>query len=248
VKHTTIVLRTECREVRRTTAFRIILIAAAAVVVVASAGITTALNLQPWFGDELAAPLISLFVSLVLYFLPLVILLAFIGTFGNLPVVKEKANGNLACLMATPLTPRALWLGKSLAIFLPAYIPAIAGTATVVLVMNLGACIPAGYVFVLPVPAVVLGLMINPLLFFGLLFMILYALAGDPDAALAPMFLLSFGLMIGIPLGLATGVFDLTSWSFALWYLAITVIAIGVVGFLSRMLTRQNIVLSSKGA
>ena len=74
------------------------------------------------------------------------------------------------------------------------------------------------------------------------------ALAGDPDAALAPMFLLSFGLMIGIPLGLATGVFDLTSWSFALWYLAITVIAIGVVGFLSRMLRRQNIVLSSKGA
>ncbi len=54
--------------------------------------------------------------------------------------------------------------------------------------------------------------------------------------------------MIGIPLGLATGVIDLTSWSFALWYLAITVIAIGVVGFLSRMLTRQNIVLSSKGA
>jgi len=249
VKHTVIVLRTEYREMRRTTAFRIILIAAAAVVAAASAGITIALNLQPWFGEELAAPLISLFVSLVLYFLPLVILLAFIGTFGNLSIVKEKANGNLACLMATPLTPRALWMGKSLAIFLPAYITTIAGTATVVLVMNLGACIPAGYGFVLPVPAVVLGLMINPLLFFGLLlFMILYALAGDPDAALAPMFLLSFGLMMGIPLGLATGVFDLTSWSFALWYLAITVIAIGVVVFLSRMLTRQNIVLSSKVA
>ena len=172
MNRTGIVMKREYGEMRRTVAFRIILIIAAAVTVAASAGISIALNLQSWFGEHEAAPLMDLFTSLVLYFLPLLILLTFIGAFGNLPVIKEKANGNLACLMATPLTPRALWIGKSMAIFLPAYIVTVMGTVITVLVMNLAAFIPAGYGLVLPVPALVLGLVVNPLLFGGLLLFI----------------------------------------------------------------------------
>jgi hypothetical protein len=62
-----------------------------------------------------------------------------------------------------------------------------------------------------------------------------------------PSFLVGFGLIIGIPLGVATGVIDLASWSFTLWYLAGAIVIWAVVGYLSRLLTKENIVLSSKG-
>lgn len=249
MKKIDIVIKREYREIRNTTAFGIILIIAGSVTVAASAGISIALNLQPWLGEEMAKPLLGLFVGLVLYFMPLFVILAFIGAFGNLPVIKEKVNNNIGCLMATPLTPRILWLGKSIAVFVPAYIISVITGMIIVLVMNLAAIIPAGGVFVLPLPSLVLGLVVNPLLFFGLLlFMILFAMANNPDIALAPMFLLSFGLMIGMPVGLMTGVLDITSWSFSLWYLAGTAGALAVVLYLTRMLTRQNIILSSKGS
>jgi hypothetical protein len=65
--------------------------------------------------------------------------------------------------------------------------------------------------------------------------------------AIAPALLIGFGLMIGMPVGLATGIIVISSWSFVLWYFGATVIAWGVVIYFTRLLTRQNIVLSSKG-
>ncbi len=85
-------------------------------------------------------------------------MIAFVWAFANLPVAKEKVNGNIGALMATPLTPHALWLGKSMAIYLPGYAISVLAAMIVVLVMKLAAIIPASYGFVLPVPALVLGL------------------------------------------------------------------------------------------
>ncbi|MFP3879874.1 MAG: hypothetical protein ACLFVA_02835 [Dehalococcoidia bacterium] len=244
----TIVAKRDYREIRHSAAFRVMAIIAAAVTVAAAAGISVALNLQSWLGQPQARPLLELFVGLVLYFLPLFVLIAFVWAFANLPVTKEKVNGNIEALMATPLTPHELWLGKSIAIYMPGYAIAALATMIVVLVMHLAAIIPAGYGFVLPVPALVLGLIINPLLFLGLLlFMISFSLVNNPDIALAPALILGFGLMMGMPAGLATGALDLNAWSFALWYLAGAVVILALVLYLSRMLTRQNIVLSSKG-
>ena len=75
--------------------------------------------------------------------------------------------------------------------------------------------------------------------------MLLFSLAGNPDIAIAPSFLLGFGLMMGIPLGIATGAINLASWTFTLWYLGGTVIALGAVCCFFRLLTKENIVLSS---
>jgi ABC-2 type transport system permease protein len=215
----------------------------------AAAGISIALSLQSWLGEPGTEPWLELFIGLVAYFLPLFVLLAFIWSFATLPVTKEKVNGNIEALMATPLSPRDLWLGKSLAIFIPAYIVALAAAVFVVLVINLAAILPAAGGFVLPLPALVLGLIVNPLLFFGmLLFIILISLAGNPDIAIAPSFIIGFGLMMGMPAGMGLGAFDLSSWGFTLWYLAGTLFALAVVLCLTRLLTRQNIVLSGKGS
>jgi hypothetical protein len=75
-----------------------------------------------------------------------------------------------------------------------------------------------------------------------------FSLANNPDIAVAPSLLIGFGLMIGIPVGLLTGSIDIASWSFSLWYLIGTVVAWVVVLYLTKLLTRQNIVLSSKGS
>ncbi len=248
MNRTGIIMKRDYREHRATAGFRIMLIIVAAVTVAATAGISIALGLQSWLAEPEAKPILGLFIGLVLYFLPLFIMLAFIWAFGNLPVTREKANGNIDALMASPVAPRELWLGKSLAIYIPAYIIAFVAAVIVVLVINLSVLLPAGAGFVLPWPALALGLAIDPLLFLALLLsMELSALVSNPDIALAPSFILGFGLMMGIPVGLGMGWFDILSWSFALWYLLGTAVLLAAVLLLSRTLTRQNIVLSSKG-
>jgi ABC-type transport system involved in multi-copper enzyme maturation permease subunit len=243
-----IVLKRDFRELRQTSAFRIVVILAGVIAIAGAAGISIALKRQDWLSEGSSHVILEFIISLVVYFLPLLILITFIWAFGSLPVTKEKVNGNIECLLATPLSPGAIWMGKSLAIFLPGYVISIVATLIVLLAVNLIAIVPATGSFVLPAPALLTGFLVNPLLFFGLLsFIILFSLAGSPDIAIAPSFLLGFGLMIGIPVGLATGLVNPASWSFALWYLAGTALAWAIVLYLSRLLTRQNIVLSSKG-
>ena len=103
-----IVMRRDYRELRNSAAFRIMIIVAAAVIVAAAAGISIALNLQSWLGEPEARPLLGLFIGLAAYFLPLFVMIAFIWSFATLPVIREKANGNIESLMATPLSPRDL--------------------------------------------------------------------------------------------------------------------------------------------
>ena len=100
----------------------------------------------------------------------------------------------------------------------------------------------------LPYSVMAAGFAANVLLMYGLLsFIILFSLANNPEVAIAPSFIIGFGIMVGIPLGLATGVVDLASWTFVLWYFLGTALAWVGIGYLLRMLTRENIVLSSKG-
>jgi len=244
-----IVLQRDFRELRETNAFRIICILSVVITVAAAVGASIALGRQEWLGEEAARPWLEMIIGLITYFIPLFVLMAFIWAFASLPIIKEKVSGNIECLLATPLGPKALWMGKSLTIFLPGFVISVVSALVVVLTVNFNTIIPATGDFVLPAPVLLVGFLINPLLFFGLLsFIVLFSLANNPDIAIAPSFIIGFGLMIGIMLGIATGAVNLASWSFALWYLAGTIIAWAVVCYLSRLLTKENIVLSSKGA
>ena len=243
-----LVFRRDYREMRSTAAFRIMVMVAAAITAGASAGISVALRLQPWYGEPEARPVLNVVMGLVSYFLPLIVLTAFIWAFASFSVVKEKVNGVIECLMATPLGPKALLIGKGLAVFVPGYIISVIALGIFLLTVNLSVFLPGWHAFVLPGPAVVLGLVINPLLFFCLLLLtILISLASNPDIAVGPSLITGFGLLMGMPVGLVTGAIDISSWSFVLWYLAATAVAWAVFLYLTRLLKRQNIVLSSKG-
>jgi ABC-type Na+ efflux pump permease subunit len=197
---------------------------------------------------EEARPLLELIMSIVAFFLPLLVLMAFIWSFASLPVVKEKVNGNIECLLATPASPGALLGGKCLAVFLPGFGLAVAATLVALTAVNLLAVFPAAGYFVLPPAALFTGLVTTPLIMLGLLaFTLLFSLAGSPEIAIAPSFIVGFGLMMGLPVGIATGAVDLASCQFALWYFAGAAAVWAAVGFLSRVLTRENIVLSGRG-
>ncbi|MFA5367795.1 MAG: ABC transporter permease [Dehalococcoidia bacterium] len=243
-----IILHRDFRELRQSNAFRIIVIVSALITVAAATGISIVLSGQSWVGDATGEWALELITGLIAYFMPLLILITFIWSFATLPITREKINGNIECLLATPLTPRALWLGKCLAVFLPGYAVSVISALLVLLAVNLIAIHPATGCFILPAPALLTGFIINPLLFFGLLaFMVLFSIANNPEIAIAPSFILGFGLMMGLPIGLATGTIDVASWAFALWYFIGTAVVWAIVLYLSRLLSKENIVLSSKG-
>jgi len=248
LRRISIVFRRDFRELRQTNAFFIISILSAAVTVAASVIIIIALRRQELLGNETARPMLELIIGLIAYFLPLFILMTFIWAFAFLTIIQEKVKGNIESLLATPLSPKEIWVGKSIAIFLPGYIISIITTLIILLTVNFIVIIPATGNFMLPAPLLLISFLINPLLFLALLlFIVLFSLANNPDIAIAPSFLVGFGLMIGIPLGVATGVINLASWSFMLWCLGGAIIFWAADFGFYHLLTKENIVLSSKG-
>ncbi|MCK5567150.1 MAG: hypothetical protein KAI62_04510 [Actinomycetia bacterium] len=248
MKKTGIILKRDFRELKQTNTFLIISIVFSVITIAIAVSVSIVLGRQEWIGQKEAQPMLELIISLIAYFLPLTILMTFIWAFSSLPVVKEKVDGSIASLIATTLTPKEIWWGKSLAIFIPGYIISIISTMIVLLAVNLSVIVPATGIFLLPLPLILTSLIFNPLLLFGLLlFIILFSLAYNPDIAITPSFLVGFGLMMGIPLGMALGAINLASWSFSLWYLAGVIIVWIIVLSLTRLLTKEKIVLSAKG-
>lgn len=243
------IMQRDFKELRSSNAFRIILVVVLVITVAVAVIISILLSRQPWLGEAAAEPLLELVISLVAYFLPFIILLAFIWSFSSPLIVKEKVSGNIECLLATPVKPHALWVGKCLAVFLPGFVMATASLVLVLLVINLAVINPATGSFMLPPAVLVTGFITNPLLFLCLLcFITLFSLSNNPDTAIAPSFIVGFALMMGIPLGVATGAVDLASWTFTLYYLAATIVLCLVTAILATFLSKEKIVLSSKGS
>jgi ABC-type transport system involved in multi-copper enzyme maturation permease subunit len=248
LRRISIVLHRDFRELRQTGAFLIISILFAIITVAASVIIIVVLWKQGLPDKGIAGPMLELIIGIIAYFLPLFIIMTFIWAFANLTIIKEKVNGSIESLLATPLSPGEIWIAKSMAIFLPGYVMSVTSTLIILLAVNFFVIFPATGSFTLPAPLLLISFLINPLLFLALLlFIVLFSLANNPDIAIAPSFLVGFGLMIGIPLGVATGAIDLVSWSFALWSLGGAILFLAIDCGLYHMLTKENIVLSSKG-
>ena len=242
------ILKRDFAELKKTNTFLIIIIVFSVITIAIAVSVSIILSRQEWVGEKAAQPVLKLIISLISYFLPFTIIMTFIWAFSSLPVVKEKVRGNIASLIATTLSPREIWLGKSLAIFIPGYVISVISTIIILLAINLSVVIPSTGRFLFPLPLFLVSLIWNPLLLLGLLLMvILFSLAGNPDIAITPTFLVAFGLMMGIPMGMAMGGINLASWSFSLWYLAGVVIFWIVLFIFTRLLTKERILLSGKG-
>jgi ABC-2 type transport system permease protein len=250
MKGMSVVLQNDLRDILRSKSFLIVASVIGVVTVAAAVGVPIAL--RSWLAagpswEEVKTPL-ELFIGLAANYVPLIFLFICMATWATDPIAKEKAKGPIESLLATPLTARAVWIGKSLAIFLPAYIMGLAATLIVILAMNLAAILPTTGHFVLPLPTAFTSFLFLPLFMLTLILLgIVFSLITNP--VIGQTIIIFVGVVLMQVVGQVGGriLWLLSSWQYALYNLAGAAL-IGIIAFyLSRTLTKERIILSSKG-
>ena len=162
-------------------------------------------------------------------------------------IVMDKLKRTLESLLATPLSLRQVWIGKSLAVALPGAAVALVVSLLMLLAMNLIIIVPAVGHPVLPtVLSLATGMVLAPLL--GMLVVslvsVLQMIMANPRIAnfafMAIFFVVYFGVYSGVSARLSP------SGDFSVAYLIAILLLAAVTYFLSRFLTKERVVLSSK--
>jgi hypothetical protein len=242
------ILLRDLRDLASTGAFRVVAVLLIVLMLALAVGAALIVSSLPVPDAASGAPSATALVGAMLYFATFLPFLVLVWAFSDPLLIKEKASGRLETLLATPLSPRAIWLAKTAAIALPALAIATLSSASLALAAGMAArALPAGAAFALPRLTVLVCLLGNPLLLSGLgALTVVIAFRTSPDAAIIPSFALGFGLMAIVPLGLALGFIDLSSPAFASAYLAAGALEWAIVLLLERGMTKESIVLSSR--
>jgi hypothetical protein len=172
-----------------------------------------------------------------------ILLLPLILGFGSL--IQDKVKRVIESLLATPLGVKSLWWGKSLGAFLPAAIVNLVITLIIAAVFNFLIIEPATGHFVLSPATLVTCLVMLPLLMLPvvLILMLLVLTMANPQVATIVVVVLGVGLGQLFPrIGIAY-----TSWNFAWIHLGIAALLGVITFFLARLLTKEKVILSSKG-
>lgn len=167
-----------------------------------------------------------------------------INVFTFLPLTREKSRGVIESLLATPLEAKDVWLGKSLALFLPGLVLGEVFTLIALIAINYIYFVPKVGFLITPWIAIS-SFVAVPLIFICLSLLVhLIGLTGRPATGnvVAQIFLPVIAALM-INLG-SHRILDITSWPFTLTNLGIAV-AVGVVVILLQpRLTKERIVLS----
>ena len=160
-------------------------------------------------------------------------------------LTREKAKGIIQSLLATPLKEKDIWLGKSLAIFLPGLIVGEMLTLTALVSLN--------YIFFVPR----IGFLINPwiilsnfvaipLMYLSLsLLVYLIGLIGKPATSNVIAIIFLSGIITVVINLVIRSILDATSWTYFLVNVGIAAI-IGIITLLLLpRLEKERIVLSS---
>ena len=245
-----VVLQSDLGDIVHSRAFLIIAAIIGVITVGAAVGIPILLNrwLATGLAWEEAKPLLELFMGLAVNYVPLIVLFTCMATWATDPIAKEKAKGRIESLLATPVTAKAVWIGKSLSIFLPAYIIGFIATLIVILAMNLAYILPTTGHFVLPLPQAFTSFLFLPLLMFALISLgVIFSLITNP--VIGQTIVIFVGVLLLQVVGQVGGRFLwlLASWDYALYNLAGAALLGMIAFYLSRSLNKERIVLSSKG-
>ena len=186
------------------------------------------------------------FLNSLAYVLPLMYSIIICSIFANYSVVLDKAKRNIESLMATPVSIQQIWLGKSLAVALPSVVVGIVVAVLVYLVINIGFVVPKTSFFVVPdVLAIISALFVVPILIFAIVTVVIHIqlIISNPRVA---NFVFT-GIFVLLVFGInALGGFGVSINFFPLVYLGVIVVCAGVSLVLSRFLTKERVLLSSK--
>lgn len=187
---------------------------------------------------------IQSFLNTIVYTLPLVLMMLFCSFLSAYAVIMDKAKRTLESLLATPASLRQIWLGKSLAVALPSIIITFLVLLIAVIVVNQAFVVPVIGVFLVPgALSLVAALLIIPVmtLFVVCIVSFLQLIMANPRIANFAFIAIFLGIYLTTITELAA------SWDFSLIYLTVTILLAAVTLVLGRFLSKERVVLSSKG-
>jgi ABC-2 type transport system permease protein len=178
--------------------------------------------------------------------LPMMYSIFICSIFANYSVIMDKAKHNIESLMVTPVSLKQIWMGKSLAVTLPSIMVGIGVAVLAYVGMNFGFVIPQTGVFIVPdALAIVSALVFVPVLIFSIVAVVIYVqlVVSNPrigNLVFTGIFLI---LLLGVNVlgGLGIEV------NFGEIYSGVIVLCAVISFLLSRSLTKEKVLLSSKG-
>jgi ABC-type Na+ efflux pump permease subunit len=186
------------------------------------------------------------FLTNLLFVIPMIYSIFVCSIFANYSVILDKAKRNIESLMATPVRLSEVWLGKSLAVTLPSVIVGIGVTVLVYIVMNFWFVIPQTAAFIFPdILAIISTFIIVPILVFTIVTIVIdvQLIISNPRIANLVFTVIFLFLFFGVNI---LGSLNIPV-SYGLVYVGLIVIGAIVSYSLSRSLTREKVILSSKG-
>ncbi len=188
---------------------------------------------------------LGLYLGIIMFTASLLGLGINLNALGFTSMIKEKSRGNIQSLLATPLKLKDIWMGKSLAIFIPGLILGELLTLISLIAINYIYFVPTiGFLFN-PWIAVT-SFIVFPIMYFCLgLLVYLIGLTGKPNNAniIALVFLPLF-VNIVVQLPLRSNIMDFTSWPFTLANIVIVLVVAIIVIILQFRLKKEKVVLS----
>lgn len=180
------------------------------------------------------------------YVLPVMYSIIICTIFANYSVVLDKAKRNIESLMATPVSIRQIWMGKSLAVTLPSVVVGLSISLLVYIFMNIGFVMPRTHSFVVPdAVAIVSAFIVVPLLIFSIVVLVTFVQLVITNPRIANF--VFTGIFILLVFGInALGGLGVSISFFPLAYLGLIVVCAGVSLILSPSLTKERVLLSSK--
>ena len=188
---------------------------------------------------------LDIYFAVVLFSASLIGLGVNLNALGFTSMIKEKSRGNIQSLLVTTLKLKDIWIGKSLAVFIPGLIVGELMTFVTLLVVNYIYFVPTVGFFFNPWTAAVCFIAFPMIYFFLGLLVYLIGLTGKPVNAniIAQVFLPLFVNLV-IQLTLRTSFMDFTSWPFFLANIIFSLIIAAIVMILQSRISREKVVLS----
>lgn len=201
-------------------------------------------SLQQGVTSEELRALIQQLLSRVFETLPWVLGMVICSVFSAYSVAMDKAKRTLESLLATPLSLRQIWLGKSLAVALPGVAVGLLISLLALLALNLMFVAPAIGSFIMPSALSLLaGLIIVPLMAF-----LVVSLVGFIQLILTDPRIANFVFIVAfLAVYISTFTDLLPSGNLTVAYLIAIAFLAALTLSLSRFLTTERVVLSSKG-
>ena len=168
-----------------------------------------------------------------------------LNALGFTSMIKEKSRGNIQSLLATPVRLKSIWIGKSLAIFIPGLILGeLITLVSLVVVIYIVFFPEVGFLFS-PWVAVT-GFLAIPFIYFCMgLLVYLVGLTGKPvNANIIAQAFLPIYLNIIIQILIRTTIFNAASWIFVLENIGLALMIAIIVIILQFRLTKEKVALS----